>query len=399
MNVSGLDVIARGADFEHAANRFELRPWQWQFLHALDGRTDLRDVASRCGVELSAATTFIEESEAIGLVRVVTMSYDEYCQWSGAPQPARYAPFVQLQTAYAERAFDPAPAHDDHFSTSDALGAYGTTVPEWMVEAPSHEEPAAEPYHEEPVAEWLNGEFVPESHHEEPVAEVHHEEPAAEVHHEEPVAEVHHEEPAAEVHHEEPVAEWHHEEPVAEAHHEEPVAEGHHEAPVAEVPREETYATPGVSSSNGHHQDLAWEPLPLVTTVDEHPAPVENPFEDLAGISISLGAAPMAEMEPESPRGSVSFSLSPEDAWPNESVIVHDEPPAARHDDAPATPAHEEMLVPQPVAVHEPVLAAAHEPTNGHLNNAPVAAPASGSSATADIVGNLIARALTFRIK
>jgi hypothetical protein len=434
MNVSGLDVIARGADFEHAASRFELRPWQWQFLHALDGRTDLRDVASRCGVELAAATTFVEESEAIGLVHVVAMSYDEYCRWSGAPQPSRYESFVPAQAAaYAETAFEAAPARDDHFS-SDALGSYATTVPEWMVETPvQHDQAVAETHHEEPVAETYHEEPVAETHHEEPVAEWHHEEAVvAEAHPEEPVVETHHEEAAvAETHPEEPVAEWHHEEavvaetrheePVAETHHEEPVAETHYEEPVvaeayhaesvAETHHEEpvteshdepqaehdvapqTFATPGIFSSNGHHKDIAWDPLPIAAAAGEKPAPAANPFDELAGISISLGALE-PEPEPESQLGSVSFSLSPDDeTWAREPAVVHE---------AVAVTAHDDMA---PVAAMHDEIRAAHEPANGHVDSVPVEAssngsPASnGSSVTGDLVGNLIARALTFRIK
>jgi hypothetical protein len=63
---------------------------------------------------------------------------------------------------------------------------------------------------------------------------------------------------------------------------------------------------------------------------------------------------------------------------------------------------HEDM----PVAMHEDAPVAIHdEPaTNGHVDNTPVAPTvaspaATGSSMTVDIVGNLIARALTFRIK
>jgi hypothetical protein len=508
MNVSGLDVIARSEDFEAAATRFELRPWQWHFLHALDGRAELRDVAATCGLDIDAATSFVEESEAAGLVHIVAMSIGDYRMWSGAQAAA---------TAVA-------PETEDHFSTSDSLGGYATTVPSWMIAPAHHDEPAgngqaewapdapvAEVQHEEPLAEVHHDEPVAELHHEEPVAEVQHDEPVAEAVHDEwvpefhqdaPVAEAHHDEPVAEAAHDEwvpefhqdaPVAEWHHDEPVAEAahdewvpefHHEEPVAEAahdewvpefHQDAPAAEAHHEEPVAQgyaqawstyshetdaakavadlvgthdadhaapevgrapvslsfgepePSTFASVGHSYDSTWEPMSLVTAVDPGPMPDEYSHDaaphhepahddyaephhepahdDLGGISISLGASP-ATTEPEAydhgpvpeagPSRGISFSLSPDIAAPWNDVVAatHDEVPAAEsHDDAPVAEHHE------PVAAAASEAAAEAAATNGHIENEPATQPAATSSTTADIVGNLIARALTFRIK
>jgi len=515
MIVSGIDVIARSSDFGTAATRYELRPWQWRFLHALDGRAELRDVAMVCGIALADALQFVDESEAAGLVRVVSMSHDEYCRWSGASAPADDAPVAQAQTAVAEPEYADIPARGDHFSTSDGLAAYETPVPSWMLEPPaaesqpepapfvSHEEaqPVAEYQHDEPVAEYQRDEPVAEYQHDEPVAEYQHDEPVAEYQHDEPVAEYQHDEPVAQYHYEVSAADYHHEEPVAEAHHEEPVAEAQHEEPVAEyqyaeplaadqheepaaryhyevaaagyhqdepiadhaadpstahaepemtaaqtvadlvgqhpeadVPVHEAPGPNGVSlsfgepdpaaySTNGYHHDASSEPATFVTTVDDQPEHAAAAYDAMpAGISISLSssAAPAAETQPEpavydypaeAPRGSVSFSLSPDDFAPahDATPIAHDEPPVAMHDDAPVAvhddapvTMHEDM----PVAMHEDAPVAIHdEPaTNGHVDNTPVAPTvaspaATGSSMTVDIVGNLIARALTFRIK
>jgi hypothetical protein len=295
MIVSGLDVIARSADFESAAARYELRPWQWRFLHALDGRAELRDVAVACGIELADALGFVDESEAAGLACVVAMSHDEYCNWSGAPAPADSTPVAQAQTAVAEPAYADMSTRGDHFSTSDGMAAYETPVPAWMV-APStaepepvaahdeggpvaeyhHEDPVAEYHHEEPVAEYQHEEPVAEHQHDEPVAEYQHEEPVAEYQHEEPVAQYQHEEPVAQYHYEvagagdyhgEPIAQDQHEEPVAEYQHEEPVAEYQHEEPVAEYQHEEPVAHYHyeVAGVDDHHE----EPVPQ----DQHEAP------------------------------------------------------------------------------------------------------------------------------
>jgi hypothetical protein len=506
MNVSAVDVIARSNDFEEAATRFELRPWQWNFLHALDGRAELRDVAAKCGLDLDVATSFVEESEPAGLVRIVSMSLGDYRAWSGAQAAA---------TAVA-------PASEDHFSTADSLGGYATTVPSWMIAPAHHDEPAenghaewtpiAEAAHEAwvpefhqdaPVAEAAHDEWVPEFHQDAPVAEAHHEEPVAEAHHEEPVAEAAHAEwapefhedaPVAEATHDEWVPEFHQDAPVAEAPHEEPVAESadqawapefHHDAPVAEVHHEEivaqdhsqawsTYSQdtgaakavadlvglhdadhaatepaheaerapvslsfgepePSTFATNGHSYDSTWEPMSLVTAVDPGPMPDEYDHyaephhepahDDMGGISITLGASP-ATVEPDvydhtpvpeagPSRGGISFSLSPDTAapWHDVSTAPHydapatdahyDMPAAESHDDAPLAEHHDEAPVAEhheAVAAHADEAAAEPAATNGHIDNAPVT-PSNGTSTTADIVGSLIARALTFRIK
>ena len=470
MIVSGIDVIARSSDFGTAATRYELRPWQWRFLHALDGRAELRDVAMVCGIALADALQFVDESEAAGLVRVVSMSHDEYCRWSGASAPADDAPVAQAQTAVAEPEYADIPARGDHFSTSDGLAAYETPVPSWMLEPPaaesqpepapfvSHEEaqPVAEYQHDEPVAQYHYEVSAADYHHEEPVAEAHHEEPVAEAQHEEPVAEYQYAEPLAADQHEEPAARYHYEVAAAGYHQDEPIADhaadpstahaepemtaaqtvadlvGQH--PEADVPVHEAPGPNGVSlsfgepdpaaySTNGYHHDASSEPATFVTTVDDQPEHAAAAYDAMpAGISISLSssAAPAAETQPEpavydypaeAPRGSVSFSLSPDDFAPahDATPIAHDEPPVAMHDDAPVAvhddapvTMHEDM----PVAMHEDAPVAIHdEPaTNGHVDNTPVAPTvaspaATGSSMTVDIVGNLIARALTFRIK
>jgi hypothetical protein len=481
MTVSGLDVIARSSEFETAAARYELRPWQWRFLYALDDRAELRDVAMVCGIALADALQFVDESEAAGLVRVVAMSHDEYCRWSGVPAPADDESVAQAQTAVAEPAYADTPTHGNYFSTSDGLAAYETPVPSWMLEAPAaepapfvsheeaqpvaeyqHDEPAAEYQHDEPVAEYQHDEPVAEYQHDEPVAEYQHDEPVAEHQHDEPIAEhqpdepiahYHYEVAAEEYHHEEPVAEAQHEEPVVAEQHEEPVAQYHyevaapsyhHEEPIAEYAADLSTAhaepemtaaqtvadlvgqhseageavhdaperngvslsfgdpDPAALSTNGyHHDDATRQPATLVTTVDDHSEHAEAAHDAMpAGISISLSHSPTAEAE-TAPKGSVSFSLSPDEFAPahDAAPIAHDETPVTFHDDAPVA-MHEEA----PVGTEAPVAMHDEPATNGHIDNTPVTAPAAppaaaATSTTVDIVNNLIARALTFRIK
>jgi len=505
MTVSGLDVIARNDDFESAATRFELRPWQWHLLHAVDGRTELRDLAIICGVELETAIAFAGESEAAGLVRVVSMGLDEYRAWSGA-QAAAGAPAT-------------APTHDDHFSAPDTLGSYAATVPAWMIEAPpsaeasdaryaieAHAEaPLAFETHAEAPSAPSHDEWMPEFHQTDPVdhapaydapahdAPAHdapaHDAPAHDVptheaedaathqaewmpefHQADPVAQVPaddaptheaeyaatHEAEYAATHHDEWMPEFHQADPVAQvpandapaheaeyaaANHDEWMPEFHQDAAVAEPVTDAAKAVaelvnrggdasahkpaavsisfgesePESFSTNGHQYDPSWQPMSLVTTVNAEPAaPHDAAYAGIDdGISISLGSsaaapahepAPPAETQPH--RAAVAFSLTPDapPAWHEAPAAPQTEPPAsepyaahddtsyAAHDDASFTAT--DTVAPQ---AHDSVSPSAYAPQPPAAPAQP--APGPPPSATADIVGSLIARALTFRIK
>ena len=421
MTLSGLDVIARGDDFEDRAASFQLRAWQWAFLHALDGKAELRDIAMVGGIDIDLAIDFVAECEAAGLAHVVSVTLHEYRKANGIEEPAA-----------REQAHEAAPA--------ESMAGYESSVPDWMMQ--HHEEPlaasAAAPsngaahYTEEPVAE----------HHDEAVAE-HHDDAVAE-HHDEAVAE-HHDDAVAE-HHDDAVAE-HHDDAVAERApisleyfgadpatyaepaYAEPAYAPHddaartvadlmslHQPAPLEVPDE--HATPdapaisfeigaplspvldhfdapepapsnGHSASNGNGSSYAWEPLSLVTTVD--PTPVAFEPESSAdvpdGISIRLSpnsgsVVDHAEPEYEAPaseQGSISFSFSPD----METLPAQDN---ARVEHAAAPPPAE------PPSFHTAVSASATAP-------APQKVLASSQNDKGDLVGNLIARALTFRIK
>jgi chemotaxis protein histidine kinase CheA len=453
MTLSGLDVIARGDDFEDSAASFQLRAWQWAFLHALDGKAELRDIAMVGGIDIDLAIDFVAECEAAGLAHVVSVTLHEYRKANGIEEPAA-----------REQAHEAAPA--------ESMAGYESSVPDWMMQ--HHEEPlaasAAAPsngaahYTEEPVAEH-HDEAVAE-HHDDAVAE-HHDDAVAE-HHDEAVAE-HHDDAVAE-HHDDAVAEHydeavaeHHDDAVAE-HHDDAVAEHHDDAVAERAPisleyfgadpatyAEPAYAEPayaphddaartvadlmslhqpaplevpdehatpdapaisfeigaplspvldhfdapepapsnGHSASNGNGSSYAWEPLSLVTTVD--PTPVAFEPESSAdvpdGISIRLSpnsgsVVDHAEPEYEAPaseQGSISFSFSPD----METLPAQDN---ARVEHAAAPPPAE------PPSFHTAVSASATAP-------APQKVLASSQNDKGDLVGNLIARALTFRIK
>ncbi|GAC1543663.1 MAG: hypothetical protein NVS3B16_10370 [Vulcanimicrobiaceae bacterium] len=72
------DTIARSVDFDERAGGMELRPWQWDFLFAVDGRTKLSDLASACAIDLDTASELVHETQALGLVEIVTLSLEHY---------------------------------------------------------------------------------------------------------------------------------------------------------------------------------------------------------------------------------------------------------------------------------------------------------------------------------
>ncbi len=72
------DTIARTHDFDDLAATMHLRPWQWRFLLAADGRTQLDDLAHGCGIEFETAADLVHETEALGLIEIVTQTLEAY---------------------------------------------------------------------------------------------------------------------------------------------------------------------------------------------------------------------------------------------------------------------------------------------------------------------------------
>jgi hypothetical protein len=100
------DLIYRVSDFEKRVETVSLRPWQWDLLFALDGRTPLSDVAQRVGVGIDVASETLHSLQEQGLVAVRSMRIDEYRQSvaPSAPSFARNASAPADDTSEAPRA-------------------------------------------------------------------------------------------------------------------------------------------------------------------------------------------------------------------------------------------------------------------------------------------------------
>jgi hypothetical protein len=73
-------LICRATDFEKRAETVSLRPWQWDMLFALDGRTPLVDVARGAGIDMDVASEALRSLHEQGLVVVRSVRIDEYRQ-------------------------------------------------------------------------------------------------------------------------------------------------------------------------------------------------------------------------------------------------------------------------------------------------------------------------------
>ena len=78
MLVSGRDVVQRVADFEEMVKPLHLRPWQWDLLLILDGRTPLVDIAARLELELPLVLENVGMFCDQGLLTVPTLKLEEY---------------------------------------------------------------------------------------------------------------------------------------------------------------------------------------------------------------------------------------------------------------------------------------------------------------------------------
>lgn len=72
------DTITRSLFFDDRANEIQLRPWQWEFLLAADGETRVGALALACGIDFETASDLVRETEAMGLIDIVTLSLDKY---------------------------------------------------------------------------------------------------------------------------------------------------------------------------------------------------------------------------------------------------------------------------------------------------------------------------------
>jgi hypothetical protein len=87
MLISGKDVLQRTDDFEKHAGSHQLRPWQWEFLLALDGHTPLGEIARKLGIEMPVAVEIVTWFDEQGLTVIRTLSFEEYRQAKVAEKP------------------------------------------------------------------------------------------------------------------------------------------------------------------------------------------------------------------------------------------------------------------------------------------------------------------------
>jgi hypothetical protein len=104
MLISGRDVANRTDDFEKLAGSHELRPWQWEFLLALDGRTSLGEIARKLGIEMPVVAEIVTWFDEQGLTAIRTVPFEEYRQAKAAEKP-----FVRAEEPSANGT-KPAPA-------------------------------------------------------------------------------------------------------------------------------------------------------------------------------------------------------------------------------------------------------------------------------------------------
>lgn len=86
------DTITRTGDFDDRTATMHLRPWQWRFLLAVDGRTRLDDLARGCGIEFETAADLVHETVGLGLLEIVTQTLEDYrAMQAPAAEPSAFA--------------------------------------------------------------------------------------------------------------------------------------------------------------------------------------------------------------------------------------------------------------------------------------------------------------------
>jgi hypothetical protein len=94
MFVCARDIVARTPDFDILAANMTLRPWQWEMLHAFDDRTSLGAIARRIGVDLGSITDSLSALEQHGLIKIRTVTREEYRRVFEQISPNTSAPDV-----------------------------------------------------------------------------------------------------------------------------------------------------------------------------------------------------------------------------------------------------------------------------------------------------------------
>jgi hypothetical protein len=132
MNVCALDVVARSADFETVAATMEMRAWEWNFLHDIDGETALGEIARQRGVDLDSAIGLVTDAMKRGLVVIPTVTLEAY-RSHAAPQTSLRgtSPAVALgSAALADAPFDFATQPPSTGAISFSSDAFDWNAPE-----------------------------------------------------------------------------------------------------------------------------------------------------------------------------------------------------------------------------------------------------------------------------
>jgi hypothetical protein len=100
VRLSRWDIIAKSDDFIAASERARLSRWKWEMLEAVDGTRDIGAVAARKLLDTASAIAFAEEALEANLVRLVTLSYNEFLA-KEAPADTVAAPVTDVEPMLA----------------------------------------------------------------------------------------------------------------------------------------------------------------------------------------------------------------------------------------------------------------------------------------------------------
>jgi hypothetical protein len=225
--------MVRAPEFDAVAATLRLRSCEWEFLHAVDGRATVGELAERCGMDSEAATAFAWEAMQRGLVVFETITLEEFRARFGrmdlsAGTAGADAPTSLSADTFDWNAYDV--LHVEHVAHEDA--------PPEMVSGDAHAEIDPAEAHAEATPAEVHAELVPAEAHAEAMApEAHAEAMTPEAHaevmtpeaHDEAMAEAHADVIAAEAHAEVMMPEVHAEVIPAEARAEVMALEAHDE--------------------------------------------------------------------------------------------------------------------------------------------------------------------------
>lgn len=93
---AGKDVFKRPRDFDDRALGVSLRPYEWEVLLALDGRTPLVQLLRRMGLEELNADDVADELAGKSLMDQCVVTYGEFMRERGTPTPLADAAVISV---------------------------------------------------------------------------------------------------------------------------------------------------------------------------------------------------------------------------------------------------------------------------------------------------------------